>query len=414
MSDSELSRSAVPDDVTLERTLRQVIRNALKNSEEITVNSARTAAEAQLGLDSAFFKSTPAWKDRSKNIINAAVEEADDASSPERSKKSASKSKPAVAKAGAKRKSESRASDSKSKRRKESPTPDQDDDEDGVPSDHVSDEYEEPEPVKAPKKKAPPKKPTKKGRTKEEDEDDVEKEAGGPKKAQGVSAKSKAAIADSSGASDHDVDAAEPRDALEADTQATTDEVAAATRAKLSDPAKGTSHTNGAAPDADDSSDLSSVIDDGPPAKKRGKKAPAPSKAKDASKSKDSKASKATSPDEEEIKRLQSWLLKCGIRKLWRKELAPFDSSKAKMRHLKAMLADAGMGGRYSAEKAKSIKEARELAAELEAARDFEEQWGHEEEKGSGDEDVEEEKRPARRLVPRGLVDFGDSGDDSD
>jgi hypothetical protein len=95
------------------------------------------------------------------------------------------------------------------------------------------------------------------------------------------------------------------------------------------------------------------------------------------------------------------------------------------------MLTEAGMTGRFSAEKAKSIKEARELKEELEAARDFEEKFGtggrgrrakknvnlkeersEEDGEGGGDDNEEGAKRPGGRLLPKGLVDFGDSGDE--
>ena len=80
--------------------------------------------------------------------------------------------------------------------------------------------------------------------------------------------------------------------------------------------------------------------------------------------------------------------------------------------------------------------EVRELEAELEAARDFEEQFGTGgrsrrakknagvKDQGSDDDDDGDEgekedgdkaegaKRPGGRLLPKGLVDFGDSGDD--
>lgn len=87
------------------------------------------------------------------------------------------------------------------------------------------------------------------------------------------------------------------------------------------------------------------------------------------------------------------------------------------------------MTGRFSAEKAKSIKEARELKEELEAAKDFEEKFGtggrgrrakknvnlrkegSDEDEDDGDKE-EGAKRPGGRLLPKGLVDFGDSGDD--
>ena len=111
-----------------------------------------------------------------------------------------------------------------------------------------------------------------------------------------------------------------------------------------------------------------------------------------------SKASKAkpdteTGPDEAEIKRLQGWLVKCGIRKMWWKELKPYESSKAKIKHLKDMLSDIGMTGRYSQEKASQIKEARELAADIEAVKEGAERWG------KGNEDPEDDGQSKRRLV---------------
>lgn len=97
-------------------------------------------------------------------------------------------------------------------------------------------------------------------------------------------------------------------------------------------------------------------------------------------KSKGSKGNKSTvesmDPDSEEIKRLQGWLVKCGIRKMWFKELAPYETSKAKIKHLKGMLADAGMSGRYSEAKAEQIKEERELRADLEAVQEGDKIWG--------------------------------------
>jgi len=60
------------------------------------------------------------------------------------------------------------------------------------------------------------------------------------------------------------------------------------------------------------------------------------------------------------------------------------------------MLAGAGMTGRYSVEKANQIKEARELAADIEAVQEGAERWGAEEEEGEG---KQSDGRPARRLV---------------
>ena len=363
-SGSDLSTPVnLPADIEIEQCLRHVVRDAIKKDEEITIKLARSRAEAELGLDVGFFKDNEEWKQRSKELINAAVEEP---ASPEKmkAKKGAAKSKPKpVPKAGTKRKSDE-VLPKKSKKRKESPVGSGDDlkDEEESVNDAVKDSEDSERDEVDEKPKAVPKSEEESALS--EPPEDVDEPAG-PKQ-------------------------------------------------------------NGKSTARDDDSDLSSVIDDAPPKKKkRQKKSTSPSVTKSnlpkSSKPKPDKATPAgkdLSPDEEEIKRLQSWLLKCGVRKLWHRELAPYSTSKEKIKHLKSTLEEVGMTGRFSAEKARGIKEARELKAELEAAREFNEQWGHE----SGDEDdgdgerVKEkvESQPTRRLKPKGLVDFGDSGEDSE
>ncbi|KAI4175819.1 MAG: hypothetical protein LQ343_001432 [Gyalolechia ehrenbergii] len=160
-------------------------------------------------------------------------------------------------------------------------------------------------------------------------------------------------------------------------------------------------------------SELSVLIDDEPRPKKRARKASSEkSKSKNKESSKPAKApQQPNEPESEEIKRLQGWLVKCGIRKMWFKELAPYDTSQAKIRHLKDMLTEAGMTGRYSQEKATQIREERELKADLEAVKAGNKQWGRVESDDDGG------GRP-RRKVARGLqeLDFlkDDDGDESD
>jgi hypothetical protein len=147
----------------------------------------------------------------------------------------------------------------------------------------------------------------------------------------------------------------------------------------------------------DSESEMSIVFDEEPKPKRQRQKSPtatsgkakkkAPPKAKDAD----------ADPNQAEIKRLQGWLIKCGIRKMWARELAPYETPKAKIKHLKDMLKDAGMEGRYSVEKARQIKEERELREDLEMVQEGAKRWGKE--KG---EDGSDSGQPRRRLN-RGL-----------
>lgn len=158
-------------------------------------------------------------------------------------------------------------------------------------------------------------------------------------------------------------------------------------------------------------SDMSVVLDEEPKPKKRRQKS-----AEAASKKGKPKTSARPDPnmdlDQAEIKRLQGWLVKCGIRKMWFRELAPYDTPKAKIRHLKQMLEDAGMRGRYSLDKARQIRDERELRADLEIVQEGARRWGT----GSGDEESDNEGRPKRRLARglRNLAFLGDDGEETD
>lgn len=81
-------------------------------------------------------------------------------------------------------------------------------------------------------------------------------------------------------------------------------------------------------------------------------------------------------PSEEKIKVLKDQLAKCGIRKVWGKELKKFDTAGERIRYMQGLLKDVGMEGKFSAEKAKKIKERRELDAELSAIKAGEASWG--------------------------------------
>jgi len=162
----------------------------------------------------------------------------------------------------------------------------------------------------------------------------------------------------------------------------------------------------------DSESEMSVLLDEEPkPKVKRRSGGSEKPKPKKSGASKGSKPDAPADPDTEDIKRLQGWLVKCGIRKMWYKELQPYDTPKAKIRHLKEMLSDAGMSGRYSNERASEIKEERELKADLEAVQAGNQQWGK---AGSEDEGT---GRPKRRLA-KGLenLDFlnDDDGEETD
>ncbi|CAK1367366.1 hypothetical protein CB0940_10658 [Cercospora beticola] len=419
MSDSELSTAAArPSDDQIEACLKRVTRIGMKE-DAFTVNKARIAAEQELGLEAGFFKHDPTWKARSKEIVELAVDEP----SPEKPKKPAPKPAP---KAGRKRKSDEAPEQKKrptKKARKQESEDDLDDEESEAqvtPSDE-DDDFSEATPVKKPQAKR--KAPKKRAKAVSDDDSEAEVETKKvPVKRKPVKKAAEKVVEDSE-ASDVDIKHDSPKPAAKTEdkkeVKATTEQ--AEDGSDLSDPPdEDKPDTNGkAAAPEDDESDMSVLIDE-PPKRKRQKKTSPEPKTKSKTTAKATKSKKAAneglSPGEEEIKRLQGWLVKCGIRKMWFKELAPYDTAKAKVKHLKGLLEEAGMTGRYSNEKAKDIKERRELAAELEATQEYAKKWGQDKDdddnEGSGGEQVsEEELKPATRK-PKGLVDFGDSGDD--
>ena len=62
---------------------------------------------------------------------------------------------------------------------------------------------------------------------------------------------------------------------------------------------------------------------------------------------------------------LQSFVVACGIRKVWSKEFKGLDTPSAQIRRLKEILAELGMEGRMSLAQAREIRAKRELAQEL-------------------------------------------------
>ncbi|KAI8335224.1 hypothetical protein BD560DRAFT_414172 [Blakeslea trispora] len=71
--------------------------------------------------------------------------------------------------------------------------------------------------------------------------------------------------------------------------------------------------------------------------------------------------------DEDTIKKLKQFISKCGVRKVWSKELADCKNAKAEIAKLKNMLEELGVHGRPTIEKCEAIKKERELKAELDS-----------------------------------------------
>ncbi|KIK92529.1 hypothetical protein PAXRUDRAFT_829858 [Paxillus rubicundulus Ve08.2h10] len=118
--------------------------------------------------------------------------------------------------------------------------------------------------------------------------------------------------------------------------------------------------------------ELSSVFDD-PPKKRRKKQEKDSVKPQKAEKAKRVKKTKeAPSKAEETVNKLKSIVAACGVRKVWKKEFEGLDTPSQQIKRLHEILRDLGMPSRYSLEKAKTIKEQRELAQELKDVQEFE------------------------------------------
>ncbi|EON67915.1 hypothetical protein W97_07412 [Coniosporium apollinis CBS 100218] len=398
LSDSEDGSTRLPPEPRIEQALRQAVATISKsgNHEDLTVNRVRAAAVADLALPDGFFKSNVEWKNRSKDIITDEVKiqeakEDTNPASPDIPVKKPNKRKTAP-ETGSRSKAKPGAQKTKA----------------------------EPAPQKSRKRQSADVKPNARKRRKvsvsseepsepplsnvEDSSDAVSEPESVPQKSQPARKRQARKLSDDAKpieASEDDGDEAQPAPApIESDS----DDIKSAIAA----PAPAGSKNDDAS-----ESELSDVLDEAPAPKKARKKS-GTDKATKSTKLKSSKAKNDSNPDpdEAEIRRLQGWLIKCGIRKLWHRELASYDTSRAKINHLKRMLKDAGMDGRYSAEKAKQIKEQRELAADLEAVQEGAKRWGQ-----AGSEDDSGGKRPTRQLA-KGLrnLDFlgSDDGEETD
>ncbi|KAI5467074.1 hypothetical protein BGZ63DRAFT_476946 [Mariannaea sp. PMI_226] len=327
--------------------------------DETTVNKVRKHVEEKLGLEEGFFLDTK-WKAKSKTLIKARVEKLMDGWEPEKKGKASSN-------LPSKRRSSGAASP-EPKRRKPAPKPKK-------PAKQIEEsdlselsglsEKEEEKP-KPKNKKAATSQPSKKV---ESDDDELSD----PPSTESLDLKLK-----------QDNEPSEIKNG-ENDSGAPPDDEKTSSHVKfpvitLGDAVED-SDTVTPRPVIDEEEEYSDVIDE-PPKPKRKKKEqkdkgePSSKRAKPA-KTATKKASVSEDPQEAEIKKLQSQLTKCGIRKLWHNELKKYgDDPRAKIRHLKKMLSDVGMDGRFSEAKAREIKEMRELMAEAEAAKEMNALWG--------------------------------------
>lgn len=382
MSDSE---TATPSATAISDAIRQVVISIHKSGSDdgLTVNAVRTGAEQKLRVSAGFLKQGN-WKEKSKKLIKEAVDkycgdEPAPTPSPKKVAKPAVKTKLSSNKdtkpttQSAPRGTKRKAAVPAKKQKKRTKTVSSDQESEGALSDSplensdLSDAESE-----------APKQPTR--RQKKVVAEDSDEGEGTP---QTPAPKGKARNSE-----DEDADAPSGKEIKHSATPP---------------PAmKG---------DASES-DMSDVMDESPVKGRRSKTAKPPKATKGAkSKPKATKATKATKsediPDQAEIKRLQGWLVKCGIRKVWGKELKDCETPKDKIRHLKDMLKDAGMDGKYSVEKAAKIKEQREFAKDLEDIKAGEAAWGDSTSTGRPRRAAAQSLKPAQQVV------FSDDSDDN-
>ncbi|KAL4996356.1 hypothetical protein BDV10DRAFT_111437 [Aspergillus recurvatus] len=341
--------SPQPSDKELERALRETVAKIFRTGkmEELTVKRVRLAAEKTLQLEEGFFKSNGDWKARSDKII----------------------------------KDEVGVQDAKVQNAAAQNPDDANDGEDETA-------------------KTPTSKPTKRVKTKAfsashkrrktSTESDVNSEVDDEDTENVATTETKPKAAGNAEPGLSEEKAVDDSDASNGNTKALKQRAEAA---------------------GDSESEMSVVLDEEPEPKRqrqkkstgatsaRGKKK-APTKAKDVD----------VDPNQAEIKRLQGWLIKCGIRKMWARELAPYETPKAKIKHLKDMLKDVGMEGRYSLEKARQIKEERELREDLEMVQEGAKRWG----KDAADDDSDSGRRRRLNRGRKALAFLESEGEETD
>ncbi|KAB5594952.1 hypothetical protein CTheo_1585 [Ceratobasidium theobromae] len=114
-------------------------------------------------------------------------------------------------------------------------------------------------------------------------------------------------------------------------------------------------------------SEISVLLDHSSPIKAKAKKSKSESKVR----APPPTSKQPKNKDEEAVKRLKSFVVACGVRKIWSKEFKDLPTPSQQIAHLRNMLTELGMGSRPSLEQARAIKVRRELAQELEDVKEF-------------------------------------------
>ncbi|KAK3998022.1 hypothetical protein QBC44DRAFT_47751 [Cladorrhinum sp. PSN332] len=394
-----MAPAKTPSEAAISKELQKTVALVYEgpDRDQLSVNYVRQLVVKKLKLDEDYLKEGD-WKAKSKQIIHEALT---DVESKQPGSSQVSASSPKVPKQKAK---------PQKKRAKKSPTPESEPE--ASDTDNASDVEQSPEPPTKKRKAANASKPKK---VVSDDDEDVEDPTPGPVvtkpsknrvNAKVARVKSKVVSDDDEEMEDVGADEDKPVDLTpEPDVKPTVEQEDESELSEVIDePPKRKRKPKSKAPAtkdsssalssaiadlnkeeqkkdedaADSDSSLSSVIDDVPaPKRKRKSKDAAPAK-KSAGPRKPKAAAAELSPDEALIKQLQGQLLKCGVRKVWAFEFKKHEATtpKEKIKHLKKMLADVGVTGRFSEVKAKEIKERRELLEDLGAVQEWNSTFG--------------------------------------
>ncbi|BEI90340.1 uncharacterized protein CcaverHIS019_0304100 [Cutaneotrichosporon cavernicola] len=154
-------------------------------------------------------------------------------------------------------------------------------------------------------------------------------------------------------------------------------------------------------------SSMSSVYDEPPKKRGRGASAEKPKKSKKVKKD----PNEGLSPDEARVADLKRIVVACGVRKQWTKEFADCPTPTSQIDHLRDLLRSLGMKGNPTTGKAKSLKERRELAQELNDVQEFESKRGAGAER-PGRGRAEPDRKVSSSGAMAAVMDFLDDDDD--